>query len=26
LLPPTLQVLFAAFLGVALGVILSIKK
>ena len=26
LLPPTLQVLFAAFLGVALGVILSIQK
>ena len=26
LLPPTLQVLFAALLGVALGVILSIKK
>ena len=26
LVPPTLQVLFAAFLGVALGVILSIKK
>jgi ABC-type phosphate/phosphonate transport system permease subunit len=26
LLPSTLQVLFAAFLGVALGVILSIKK
>jgi len=26
LLPGTLQVLFAAFLGVALGVILSIKK
>lgn len=26
LLPPTYQVLFAAFLGVALGVILSIKK
>ena len=26
LLPPTLQVLFAAFLGVVLGVLLSIKK